>query len=165
MWSPKAVAETWRQVWGGRKNFLPTKMRFFSEKISILAAKFSDDFFLVIDQVFRIFTDFPDLYFVKCRTWPFPHKKNTLFYTFHTFVHIRQHYFSKYWGGRMHGPSPHLKLWGGPSPVPLGFRPCPKGLGNRLVARGRNRLCTTDIYDLLVYNVIKRPVRITLNVS
>ena len=25
-------------------------------------------FFLVIDQVFRIFTDFPDLYFVKCRT-------------------------------------------------------------------------------------------------
>ena len=41
---------------------------FFSDKISILPAKISDDLFLVIGQVFRIFTDFPDLYFVKCRT-------------------------------------------------------------------------------------------------
>jgi len=67
------VAKTWRRVWGRRKNFSPTKMTFFSEKISILTAKISDDLFLVIDQVFRIFTDFPDLYFLKCRTWPFLH--------------------------------------------------------------------------------------------
>ena len=40
-------------------------MTIFSEKISILAAKISDDLFLAIDQVFQIFTDFPDLYFVK----------------------------------------------------------------------------------------------------
>src|SRR6218665_3923408 len=27
-------------------------------------------------------------------------------------------------GGRMHGTSPHLKLWGDRPPVPLGLRPC-----------------------------------------
>src|SRR6218665_254048 len=27
-------------------------------------------------------------------------------------------------GGRMHGSSPHLKLWGTVPPVPLGFRLC-----------------------------------------
>src|SRR6218665_3119305 len=84
---------------GGRKNFSLTKMTIFSEQIYVLAAKISDDLFLVIDQVFRIVTDFPDLYFLKCRTRPFPHKKNTFFYSFHIFAHIRQHYFSKYWGG------------------------------------------------------------------
>jgi len=40
---------------GGRKKFSRTKIT-FSEKIPIIAAKISDDlFFLVIDQVFRIF--------------------------------------------------------------------------------------------------------------
>src|SRR6218665_88355 len=111
----ESVSETLRRVWEGRKIFSPTKMTFFSEKISILVANISDDLFLVIDQVFRIFPllpDFPDLFFVRYRTQPFPHKKNTFFYSFHTFAHIRQLYFSKYWGGRMHEPSPHLKLWG-----------------------------------------------------
>src|SRR6218665_2720932 len=27
-------------------------------------------------------------------------------------------------GGRMHGPSPHLKFWGDRPPVPLGLLPC-----------------------------------------
>jgi len=35
--------------------------------------------FLAIDQVFRIFPDFPNLYFVWYRTQPFPRKKNTFF--------------------------------------------------------------------------------------
>jgi len=35
-------------------------------KNSIFTAKISDDLFLVIDQVFRIFS-FPRFYYVKCR--------------------------------------------------------------------------------------------------
>src|SRR6218665_1296045 len=83
---------------------------------------FFSSLFLVIDQVFRIFTDFPDLCFVKCRTGPFPHKKNTFFYSFHTFAHIRQHYFSKYWGDECMGRPPPQTL-GGPSPSPPRFPP------------------------------------------
>jgi len=48
-----------------------------------------------------------------------------IFYSFHTFAHIRQHYFLKYWVGRMHGPSLHLKLWGDRPPVPPRFPPLP----------------------------------------
>ena len=48
-----AVAETWRRVWGDGKFFRGPRCR-------ILAAKISDDLFLVIDQVCRIFTDFLD---------------------------------------------------------------------------------------------------------
>src|SRR6218665_617594 len=68
--------------------------------------------------------DFQDLYFVRCRTQPFPHKNNTFFYSVHTFAHIRQHYFSKYWGDECMGRPPPQTL-GAPSPQsPLGFRPC-----------------------------------------
>ena len=38
--------------------------------------------------------------------------KNTFLYSVHTFTHIRQHYFSKYWGGPMHGPSPTSNFGG-----------------------------------------------------
>src|SRR6218665_1469007 len=47
-----------------------------------------------------------------------------LFFSFDTFPRIQQHYFSKYWGGRIHRPSPHLKFWGAVPPVPLGLCPC-----------------------------------------
>ena len=104
-------------------------MMFFSEKNFMLAAKITDDLFLVIDQVFRIFTDFPDLYFVKCRTfdvtlrtWPFPHKKNTFLNSFYTFAHIWLQHFSKYWGDECMGRPPPETL-GAVPPVPLGFRP------------------------------------------
>ena len=83
---------------GGRKNFSPTKMTILSEKNPILAAQISDDLFLVIDQVFRIFTDFPDLYFVKCPTWLFPRKKNT-FFTFFTLSHTSDNTASQNIGG------------------------------------------------------------------
>src|SRR6218665_896342 len=96
------VAETWRRVWG-TVNFPPTKMTFFSEKISILAAKISDDLFLVIDQVFRIFP---------------------LFLLFSYFCAHPTTLLLKILGGRMHGsPSPPQTLGDRP-PVPLGFRPC-----------------------------------------
>ena len=57
---------------------------------------------------FRIFT------MLKCRIWPFPHKK-TPFYSFHTFACIKQHYFAKYWGdGCMGRPPP--QIWGAVPP-------------------------------------------------
>src|SRR6218665_3939107 len=83
-------------------------MKFFSEKIiSIFTTKIYDDLFFIyrpgfLDFAF-LFPDFLYLYHVKCPILPFPHKKNTFFYSTHTFACIRQHYFSKYWGGRMHG--------------------------------------------------------------
>ena len=49
-----AVTETWRRVWGDRKNVRGPK--FLNDVFSILTPKDSDDFFLVIDQVFLIFT-------------------------------------------------------------------------------------------------------------
>ena len=100
-----SVAETWRRVWGGRKIF-SANPRFLNDvfwrKISIFAAEFSDDLFFIIDQISQIFPFFsqifPIFFYVKCHIWPFPHKKNTFFYSVRTFTRILQHYFSKYWG-------------------------------------------------------------------
>jgi len=48
----------------------------------------------------------------------------TPFYSVRAFTRIRQHYFSKYWGGRMHGRPPP-QIFGGPFPQsPLGLRLC-----------------------------------------
>jgi len=55
--------------------------------------------------------------YITLRALPFPHKKNTFSYSFHTFAHIRQHYFSEYWGTNAWAV-PHLKLWGTVPPVP-----------------------------------------------
>src|SRR6218665_468587 len=111
-------------------------MTFFGEKISIFTAKISDDlFFLVIDPVFRIspffrvFTMLNVVYDPYLTTKTAISENNSLYDTFFTlfvlFARLRQHCFSKYWGGPMHGTSPHLKLWGRPSPpVPPGLRPC-----------------------------------------
>ena len=62
------------------------------------------------------FSDFPYRYCIRCRIWSFLHKKNhyfrteflydTFFYSVRTFARIRQHYFSKYWGGGCMGRSP-----------------------------------------------------------
>src|SRR6218665_364396 len=74
-----------------------------------------------------LFPDFPDLYFVRYRTQPFPHKKNTFFPILAKkkfFLVIRQHYFSKYWGDECNGRSPDLKLWGDRPPSPPRFPPC-----------------------------------------
>ena len=120
---------------GGTENFFADQnfgMTFLSEKI--FTPKNSDNPFLVIAQVFLIFTLYfqsPYLYCVKCRIWPFLHKKNhffwkkflddtyfLLFYSLRAFTPIRQHYFSKYWGGPMHGSSPTSNFGGTVPPVP-----------------------------------------------
>src|SRR6218665_1685986 len=46
-----------------------------------------------------------------------------LFYSFHTFAHIRQHYFSKYWGDECMGRPPTSNFGGTVPPVPPRFPP------------------------------------------
>src|SRR6218665_2208837 len=89
-------------------------------------AKISDGLFLVIDLVFRIFPFFSQIFriftMLNVVYDPLLTRKTTIseknsfvtpfFYSARTFARIRQHYFSKYWGGRMHGPSPPLILGG-----------------------------------------------------
>jgi len=67
---------------GGRKNVSRTKIsewRFFRHKFPFSRPKF----FLVIDQVFRIFPFFSQIfrifYYVQSRIRPFPHKNNHYF--------------------------------------------------------------------------------------
>ena len=126
-----AVAETWRRVWGGRKKISWTK-------ISVFTLKISDDLFCFIDQVFQILRFFTLLNVVYN---PFFTRKTTIseknslirpfFYSVRTFACIRQHYFSKYLGGPMHGPSPTSNFWGDrPSSAPLDLRPCIWGGAN-----------------------------------
>src|SRR6218665_1722523 len=97
--------------------------------MSIFTPKISDDHF------FSHRPGFSDLFTViKCPIRHFLHRKNhyfrkeflnkTIFYSVHPFAHIRQHYFSKYWGRPMHGPSPISNFGGTVPPVPLGLRPC-----------------------------------------
>src|SRR6218665_74402 len=51
-------AETWRRIWGANKNFRGP----ISGKISIFRVKISDDLFLVIDFVLRIFPFFSHIF-------------------------------------------------------------------------------------------------------
>src|SRR6218665_3806253 len=97
-----AAAETWRRVWGDGKIFRGPRFQnydFLRRKIFIFTPKISDDLFL------KEFLN------------------KTIFYSVHPFAHIQQHYFSKYWGGPMHGPSPHLNFFWGASPSPLSRSP------------------------------------------
>ena len=102
-----SVAETWRRVWG-------------TEKIHFFHAQFMMTF-LVIDLVFRIFPFFSKIFriftMLNVVYDPFLTRKTPFFYSVRTFTHIRQHYFSKYWGEPMHG-RPHLKFWGDRPPSP-----------------------------------------------
>ena len=128
-----AVAETWRRVWGDGKFSRggPRLMNYVffwkNLKISIFTVKISDDLFFFFshrpgfsDFPF-LFADLPYLYYVQCVVGDFLSSLSSqekplfqkriplwhLFYSVRTFARIRQHYFSKYWGGgRMHGQSP-----------------------------------------------------------
>ena len=82
--------------------------------------------FLVIDQVFSNFPfllpDFPYLYYVKCRKWPFPHKKNTFLLFWYVSAHPTT-LLLKIFGGTDTWAVPHLTFLGEPSPqFPLGLR-------------------------------------------
>src|SRR6218665_3769983 len=50
-----------------------------------------------------------------------------LIFSVHAFTHIRQHYFSKYWGTNAWAV-PHLKVWGDRPPVPPRSPPLRIGL-------------------------------------
>ena len=102
---------------GGTEQNFADQDDVFSEKISIFAAKISDDLFLVIDQVFSNFRIFilldvvlhdPSYITLSSQEKPF----------FLLFSYFRAHpttLLLKILGGRMHGPSP-TSNFGGPSP-------------------------------------------------
>src|SRR6218665_1425763 len=50
-------------------------------------------------------------------------QQNHFFYSFHTFAHIRQHYFSKYWGDGCMGRPPTSNFGTTVPSVPPRFRP------------------------------------------
>ena len=123
-----AGAETWRRVWGNaqifrRQTFLN---EVFPEKISILTPKNSDDFFLVIDQVFLIWLSLfifsvSLFYQMSYMTLSSQQKalfqqKNSLttpiFSYLQAFSPIPQHYFSKYWGDQCMGRPPPQIFFG-----------------------------------------------------
>src|SRR6218665_1790893 len=91
-----------------------------SGKISIFGVKISDDLFLVIDLVLQIFPFFSHIFRmftmlnVVYMTISSQEKHN--FHSVLAFTHIRQHYFSKYWGDQCMGDRPTSTLGGGPSP-------------------------------------------------
>src|SRR6218665_1538070 len=74
---------------------------------------------------------------------PFLHQKSLYFKKFldDTFFYSCSSYFRvhpttlllKILGGRMHGPSPHLKFLGDRPPVPLSFRPCQQNVFDALL--------------------------------
>src|SRR6218665_3528785 len=118
---------------GTQKNF----RGLFRKKFPFSRRRILMTFFLVIDQGFRVLTLFRFsvslLYQMSYMTLssqqktPFQQKNSLTTPTFYSLQFLRpshnttfqniQLYFSKYWGrGPMHGPSPHLKFWVGPSP-------------------------------------------------
>ena len=119
---------------GGTKNFFRSPI---SGKISIFRVKISDDLFFShrpgSSDFSFLFPDFTYVYYVKCRIWPLPHKKNTIFHSVHAFTHIRQHYFSKYWGDQCMGGPPTSNFEGIVPPVPPRSPPLPGTIGSRSV--------------------------------
>jgi len=78
------AAETWRRVWGTLNFFRGPRFQsdVFSEKFCIFTPKNSYDVFFSHRPGFSdfpfLFPDSPYLCCVKCRTWPFLHKKTTI---------------------------------------------------------------------------------------
>src|SRR6218665_65632 len=94
-------------------------MTYFSEKFPFSGQTFLTTFFLVIDQVFRIFPFFfPQIFriftMLNVVYDPFLTRKTHFFYSVHTFARILQHYFSKYYllntPQMFLGPSPPVSL-------------------------------------------------------
>ena len=112
------VAETWRRVWGMDKIFADQDfwMTFFSDKNFHFHGKnFWWFVFLVIDQVFRIFPFFYLIFRILTMLNvvydPFFTRK-TPFLTLFVLSRASDNTTSQNIGGRMHGPSPHLKFLG-----------------------------------------------------
>ena len=94
-------------------------------------------YFLVIDQVFRIFTDFQELHFVKMsymtlRTWPFPYKK-TPFSTLFILSRTSDNTTSQNIGGtNAWAVSPTSNFGGDRPPSPPRFPPLARSSNTRL---------------------------------
>src|SRR6218665_3169790 len=89
-------------------------------------------FFLVIDLVLRIFPFFSHIFrmftMLNVVYMTISSQKKHNFHSVHAFTHIRQHYFSKYWGGDQCMGGPPTSTFGGtvpplpPRSPPLCFR-------------------------------------------
>ena len=111
------MAETWRRVWGEGQNFRRPRWRFFRKNFHFSGKNFWW-LFLVIDQVFRIFTVCPDLYFVHD---PFL-KRKTPFFTLFILSRTSDNTTSQNIGGDECMGRFFTSNFGGPSPaVPLRF--------------------------------------------
>ena len=101
---------------------------FFWKKFSLSRQKILMTFFNNRPGFSDFYSLFSDFYCVKCRIWPFLHKKHHYFrtkflddtYFFTLFVLSRPSDNTTFQniGGPMHGPSPHLKCWGDRPPSP-----------------------------------------------
>ena len=129
----RAVAETWRRVWWDG-NF------FRGPRFPILIS------FLVIDQVFRIFSFFYKIfrifYYVQWRIWPFPHKNNhyfrkeflyDTFFTLFVLLRVSDNTASQNIGGTDAWASPTSNFRGTVPQSPLGLRPCARATENTTV--------------------------------
>src|SRR6218665_2462664 len=105
-------AETWRRIWGDQKIFCGP----ISGKISIFRVKISDDLFLVIDLVLRIFPFFPHIFrmftMLNVVYDHFLTRKPSFFTLFILSCTSDNTASQNIGGGPMHGPSPHLKFGG-----------------------------------------------------
>src|SRR6218665_1752243 len=117
-------AETWRRIWGDQKIF-PGPI---SGKISIFRVKISDDLFLVIDLVLRIFPFFSHIFrMFTMLNVVYDHflTRKTQFFTLFMLSRPSDNTTSQNIGGTNAWEVPHLKFWGDRSPQsPLGLRPC-----------------------------------------
>ena len=125
-----SVAETWRRVWGDGNFFSRTKIsewRYFFEKIPFSQQEFLMTFFLVTDLVFRIFPFFYQIFriftMLNVVYDPFLTRKPPFFTLFILSRTSDNTTSQNIGGGRMHGPSPHLKLLGDRLPSPPRFPP------------------------------------------
>ena len=123
-------ARQWRRPgaeFGGTEKFSWTKIsewRFFRKNISIFTAKISDDLFLVIDQIFRIFPFFSQIFriftMLNAVYDPFLTPSFTLFML--SRASDNTSLLLKVLGERMHGPSLPPQILGDHPPVPSGAR-------------------------------------------
>ena len=122
--------ETWRRIWGEGDIFRGPRdfwMRFFGKNVHFQGTNFSDDLFFShrpgFSDVPFLYPDFPYLYYVKCRKWPFPHTKNT-FLTLFILSRTSDNTTSQNIGETdAWAVPPPQSFLGDRPPVPLGLRP------------------------------------------
>src|SRR6218665_787278 len=102
-------------------------MTVFRKKMSIFTAKISDDLFLAIDQVFRIFSFFYQIFRIftvlNVVYDPFLARKTPCL-LFSYFPAQPTTLLLKIFGRRIHWPPPTSNFGGTVSPSPLGLHPC-----------------------------------------